>query len=289
MQSEKNMLLEKERDFSDVINSTFEFVRHEFLPLLKLLAIYTSAPTAIFAIIQSYYMKDSLNNAIQKIADQGIDYALPLLSWLPWLILASMIQYFFIWGLTLEYMNLYKEKGKDNFTIGEVWSAFLHKLPRIIGLNIVVAVIFLMALLLLIIPAIWFSIVSILMMPILIFENASIKQSISRALHLIKSNWWRTFGIFFVVSIILSIVSNVLSIPTLIYGVIQGIKGIEGDGSGLINNPILISFSFVATVATSWLNVIVIIACAFQFFSLREKKENTTLIQRIEKINQENA
>lgn len=288
MQTEKTIVFEKERDFSDVLNATFEFLRQEFLPLLKVLALYTSVPTIILGIIQSFYMKGNLNNVLSNIVNQGVSNNSEILVWIPWLMLASLISYIFILGITLEYMNQYHQKGRGQFSHTDVWNGFLQNLGKLIGLNIISGLALIFAMLMLIIPGIWLAIVIMLMCPILVFEKASISQSWSRAFFLIRSNWWRTFGIIIVITIIQSILSSILSIPAIIYGVILGIRGLEGSIQEVGNNPVIISFSIVSAIVTAWLNVLTILACAFHFFSLREKKENNDILRRIEKINSEN-
>lgn len=279
---------EKERDFSDVLNATFEFIRQEFLPLLKVLAIYTSVPTIILGIIQSFYVKGNINSILSSIVNKQSVNDSEIITWLPWLMLASAISYIFILGITLEYMNQYHQKGRGQFTPQEIWNGFLQNLGSIIGLNFISGLALILAMVMLIIPGIWLSMVIMLMCPILVFEKASIGQSWSRAFFLIKSNWWKTFGIIIVISIIQSILSSILSIPAMIYGIILGIKGLDGSIQEIGNNPVVISFSIVSSLVTAWLNVLTILACGFHYFSLREKKENNSLLRRIEKINLEN-
>ena len=188
MQTEKNIVFEKERDFSDVINATFEFIKQEFLPLLKVLALYTSVPTIILGIIQSFYMKGNLNNVLSNIVSQGVNNNSDILVWIPWLMLASLISYIFILGITLEYMNQYQQKGRGQFSHTDVWNGFLQNLGKLIGLNIISGLALIFAMLMLILPGIWLAIVIMLMCPIMVFEKASISQSWSRAFFLVKSN-----------------------------------------------------------------------------------------------------
>ncbi len=288
MQNYIKIELDKERNFSDIINTTFELIRSEFLPLIKVLAIYASLPTLLQAIIQSYYMKDSINETLQSIATKGMGGSTEILIWLPWLMVTSIITSIFTWGLGLEYINQYRQKGRDGFTHSDVWRGFLNKLLKISWLNIVLIFALIFAFLLLIIPGIWFSVVSALIMPVLIFENRSILNSISRAVYLIRSNWWKTLGLLVVVAIIQSMISGLFSIPAMVYGIILGLRGMEGEVAEIANNPILITFSIVTSVISTWLNLLIIITCALQFFNLREQKEKNILISRIEKINQAN-
>jgi hypothetical protein len=278
---------DKERGFSESISVTFEFVRQEFIPLLKSLLIFTSIPAVVLGVLQAYYIKGSFNNLLNSIAMGQEDRLGILLEWLPWLLSLSFIALLMVSGITLSYMNLYYKRG---FTPAQpdVWKDFVSKGGRLLALSIIWSLVAMAGTIFFVVPGIWLSVVMVLSFPILFFEDASIKESFKRSFFLIRSHWWQTLGIVLVVSIIQSVLSGILAIPTVVYGVIKGIKDADVNMAVSGDDSFIILFSVLSTIVESWLNALTAVACGFQFFSLREKKENNSILQRIDQVNEGN-
>ncbi len=271
-----HIVLDKERQLGEIISATFGFVSQEFVPLLKSLFLFTSIPVVVLGVIQAFYIKGSFANMLDVAMKDQQKWDV-FMEWFPLLALLLFLSTFLVFGISMEFMNQYNQKGHGNFSQLDVWKGFVAKIGRLLGLNIILFFVILAGLVLLLLPGIWISIVSMLMFPVLFFENGSIRVCFYRSFSLVRSHWWQTFAIFLVMMVLQVVLSGILSIPAVVYGIIQGIK-IAGDP--LIaqdENTSLIIFSVISTIVESWLNVLSFIVLGFQFFNLRQKLNNSKL------------
>lgn len=279
---------DKERDFSDSISIVFDFLRSEFVPLIKSLAVFALIPSVIYGIIKSLYVKGTIFDSIKTIIAGESDHSSTELSvWYPILMVFAIITSILITIVTLEYMHQYYQKGKGNFSNNDIWQGIKTKIGTILGASTLYLILIIIGLILLIVPGIWFTVVALLIAPAIIFENASIWQSIKRARFLISSNWWSTFGIILIASILQSILSGLFSIPAFIYGMIKALHATGDALQELANDNFILIITAISAVAEAWLSIITTLAVGFIFFSLREKKENRTILNEISTITDE--
>ena len=139
-----------------------------------------------------------------------------------------------------------------------------------------------------IIPGIYLFVPLSLAFCILVFNRMNASDAYSYSFNLVKDEWWMTFATIFVIGIIIGIATYVFAIPTAIYQWIKmGIFSGEVDAEGMTDifkDPIYILLNVISTVAQFLLNLISIIAGAFIYFNLNEKKNFTGTYERIENL-----
>ncbi|MDX1628482.1 MAG: hypothetical protein R3345_07270, partial [Fulvivirga sp.] len=107
----------------------------------------------------------------------------------------------------------------------------------------------------------------------------------SRCFYLIKGKWWSTFALIFVCSIIQSVVSSVFFIPWYANLIIEMLHNVDQqvfqEPSTLfqIINGITLMLYFICS---NLMYSIPLIAIAFQYFNLVERKEARGLMSKIE-------
>jgi len=69
-----------------------------------------------------------------------------------------------------------------------------------------------------------------LLVPVVVLENQGVKDAFSRAWRLNERNWWRTFGFTLTVSLIGSVVSNVVSTPISVLTSSSTLDSLTQDG-----------------------------------------------------------
>lgn len=167
-------------------------------------------------------------------------------------------------GITFGFLRLriqhYQTPGHE-LTVADVWGATTgtgaYFGRRIVG-NIITGV----ALLLLLLPGIYVAVTLTLLPAVALLEEGDL----SRCFDLIKGYWWSTFGLAAVAGLLLV---SVLVVPAMVLG---GLMTIYPDNS-LLELP----FSVFAAVATFFLNPILTVLLAFNYFSIVEAKESPGL------------
>jgi len=274
----------QKRDFSDIINVTFGFIKQEFKELFSTIAIYTFIPLLGVAILSVFYTSDTWGTYMQGIFNRSTAVEAPNLSYLLLLIVLSIIGNIMVMGITFEYIHLYNVKGKGNFTRADVANAFTRDFLKILGYNLVVGIVVFFGFLFFFIPGIYLFVPLSFVTLVLIGEKTGFSQSWSRCFEFIKGNWWITFALILITYIIIGVMSMAFSIPMTIYG---GIKGYTAASMGVFDMDfgILTIFSIISTLGTAWLYVIMYVMLGSQYYSLNSDKSKTSsILDRINEI-----
>jgi hypothetical protein len=289
------------RDLSQILNSTFEFIRQNFLSLLKSLVFIVGPFLLLTGILLGFYQKSVFSFfQLTSLSQMGLILFLMVIS----IFLTTQMMLATVYSFILIYLS------RDEFTpitIEEVWDGVKRYFFKILGLTLtliflmVAAVLFFalfiglissstpnpflvfLLFLLFIIPFIFIGVKFSLVYIIALYEKASIWESIRRSFYLIKNKWWLTFGVIFVVGIIQGVMGVIFQIPQ--YIVIYATMFNSFDGSGVSGvTEIIIMITTVISAFQYLLAAITIIALAFLYFSLAEQKEAKGLIEKIESI-----
>lgn len=289
------------RDFGQILNSTFEFIRQNFLPLLKSLIFIVGPFLLITGILLGFYQKSVLTIFnITSFSQTGIIALLLIIL----IFLVTQMMLTTVYSFILIYLS------KTEFTpisIEEIWDSVKQNFYKVLGLNAVIFFLFLIYLtvFLLIIVAVSggtsgsglgiflffisfiflvFIMVKIcLAYMIMLYERTGIWASIQRSFYLTKNKWWFSFGLIFVLSLIQSLMGFIFQIPQYIIMVTTMFNSLDGSGvSGV--TEILIMLTSIIAAFQYLLFSLIIIALAFLYFSLVEQKEGKGLIERIESI-----
>ena len=314
MQTHEPIRLRKVRDFSSSISVTFDFLRENFKPLYKSLLLIAGG-----IMVLCYTVGFSINsllettNTINEIPEEGYDNIgmPPMLdffsdsSWLANSILIYIV--FFISTLvviaiTYRYLLLYPKYGK-NISPAFLWMHIRKDLWQILvatfvfylliglgvlaigvmaaGLGWFVAVLGFCILMYIIIPT---SLIHI----IILAENINPIAAIKRSLYLIKDNWWSTFGVIFITSLIIYVISMVIYLPASIVGAAISFNSLDISGSSTESNNFITAFTIAMTMIYSmsffFSLPVSYLALGFQYFSIVESKEHVGLIERIKTI-----
>ena len=271
--------LRKLRDFGQIINDSFAFLKDNFKPLFKALIVICgvfvvlSAATTAFAFMN---MKSLYRFDANSYASQGntITYVISLALNAFVVILTQS----FIHMVAICYISVYIQKNNATPTLPEVWGYFKYYFFRAIGSSILLSFIFLIALMLCVIPGIYMFPILSLVIPIMIIENASFSYAFNKSFRIIKKNWWMVFGVLFIMSLIVGIASSIASFPVTI---------LNASGKFFSLNsyrlPLIIIFSVLKSVILL-AYVLPTIGMSLCYFNLSEEKDGTGLLDRIDKL-----
>lgn len=308
------VILNKKRDFSDVINATFSFITQEIKVYGKMLLYYAGIPVLAASILGAYFSGTELSTMFLKLEtgsdyQLGLDYQLKVIG----VNLLNAMVYVLLSGLSYAYLVTYKENGAGGFELQDVWSRFKKGIGTMILfaviISIIAGVVIAVASLLVVLGTIFgspaLSVVvgipaALFLLCVFIYflvtlspagmiiydESPDFSNIFTRCFELIKGSWWQTFGIIFILGIIYSMVSSLFSIPVLVSSILEGIAYSSSPEVVASQSK---SFAFVLTALISTLGgnaiyPILAIGCGIQYFNLKEKRENLDLLGRIEEI-----
>jgi hypothetical protein len=283
-----NIELATPRDFGEIINDTFTFIKQNFKPLLKYFFIFcgffvlvTASITIVLqikavSIAGSYYDPNNFNegNAFTRVFSLLWGYLV--------LGLFLVFEYVAVNVTVLCFITLYKQKQNTIPTSEEMWGYIKYFYLRILWCTILLYLLIIVGCFLCLIPGIYLSVVFALVPPIMIMENTSFGYAFNKSFRLIKDNWWVTFGVIVVISIILYVLNLAVSIPSMVFGAGNVFLHIT-KRSAALSLPVAILTAMVDSL-TCFFRILMIVAISLCYFNLAETKEGTGLMERIDKF-----
>lgn len=280
------VVLEKERDFTDVINATFSFISQEFKLLMTVVLLYAGIPIVLAAIPAAIYSEDSLSNVIMAFQGQGTpqqpDFGMIFLVNGLMIIAVSIMA-----GIIAAYLALYSEKGQGAFTAGDVWNKFVSKLGTFILFTVVSTLIIIFGVALCLIPGIYLMVPLSMGITAIYVEGTDFGATFDRCFKIVKDNWWITFALILVVGLIVMILGGLFSLPAMMIVLVEGVTAATSDDPAEVNSMAVIVTTVVGTIGQYLLYIISYVSIGVQFFNLKERKDQTSLFKKVSEITNE--
>jgi hypothetical protein len=222
-----------------------------------------------------------------------------------------MISYVAVIATTNNYLILYAEQKTNSIEVNDVWervrgtlgmyviTTLLFGLLSIAGYLVMIVPVFVLGsispvlvffgVLFLFIAVIYLLIGASMVYAVRAFERKGFFQAISRSFYLIRGKWWSTFGLLIILSLLVSIISYVFSVPA---SILQGVSMLHDVKSGELNAltgttaTIIFVLNSFAYISQLLLYLLPNIGLAFQYFNLVEMKEAKGLMSQIDTFGQ---
>jgi hypothetical protein len=286
----------KKRELGDVISDTFAFLRCQFKPFFTTFFKIVGPYLLVMMICLALYMYFAsstfgsiLNGAGGNFENDPTDFpSMIAVSIVAILYFVSIIVvYAMSQSTVLHYIKSYAN-GKGQINYDEIKSDVYKRFGSFIGLGFLVGLSVAVGVMICCIPGVYLWVPLSLSFSILVFDLKGASDSYSHSFVLVKDEWWITFATLLVVIIIVSVASYAFAVPTAIYqyakmGILSGEMDAENMG-GLLQDPIYLLLNMFSTLAQFLLNLISVIAGAFIYFNLNEKKNFTGTYERIESL-----
>ncbi len=276
--SKPSIILQKERDFGNVINASFSFLVQEFKTLFKVLLFYVAPFILVSAISSAMYQVSLFENT-----RSSLNFLAKMFSpqYFVTLILSLISNVMFISAM-YSYFRLYRDKGKGNFSVEDVWDVMKTKIFTSLGVSIIVGLIVVVGIILLIVPGIYLGIVLSLIFPVLFFEEKDFSESFKRCFFLIKDAWWRTFGLLIIAYLMVAVAGFIFMLPQSILSITHTLHSLGGKSGDTHLTFIIVST--LGTLCATLLHSVTFSAISFQYFTLVEEKESPSLEDKINNI-----
>lgn len=281
MQNITPIKLIKVRDFGEVFNASFEFIRQNLKPLF-LSILYITGPLFLLNGIISTYQQATLTDIFGS-GEYGAMTGSFFLSMVT--VVLGVLASSFLTVTVYGYLILYERKNGEPISVGEVWEVvkenFLMVIVATIGYGLIAGVGFMF----LVFPGIYLAVALSLIFMVQLRERIGFFKAISRCFFLIKENWWITFGLLFVTFIIRVVLVLVLALPVGLLVGIVGYTAIEDFSSFFeagIGGVLVAILGGVITILEAFVAIIIFIPLGFQYYSLLEQKDAVGLVQEME-------
>jgi hypothetical protein len=280
--------LYKVREFGDVFNVTFAFIKQEFKPLgraiLVLILPFILIQGICSAVIQSSMM-ESLKNI--NIVTNGIgNLYITMLSRMWPIFIISVLVYTVMISTIASYFKLYNE-SENEITISELFNEIKSNFFQVLGALILLSIVTMLGLVLCILPGIYLSVSLSVFLMAVVMEQKGIGNAFSRSFQLVNPKWWWTFLIIFVSVIIIVIVTLIFQIPASIIGFTTSFHKIKNQTNPMeaFGTGYIIYTSIVSSIQQI-IYIVPLILIAFQYFNLVEIQDKSSLNQKINAIGQ---
>ncbi|WP_273277632.1 hypothetical protein [Maribacter polysiphoniae] len=281
----------KQRELGEILSDTFAFLRSQFKPFIATYFKIVAPYLLIMLIAVGFYLY-SFSSVLNIGSSSGslVSGVTMLISGLVFLV-AMILVYAVSQSTVLHYIKSYTElQGQTDFD--KIRREVYDSLWSFIGLGIIVVLSIVVGFICCFLPGIYLAVPLSLSFSIMIFMNKSVGESFSYGFTLVKDEWWMTFATLLVVGIIVGVAGYAFSLPAQIYqiasmGIFSGEMDALDVNSGFID-PVYIILYMISTLAQMLLNTISIIAGAFIFFNLNEKKNFTGTFERIQNLGKTN-
>ena len=302
------------RDFSRKLNATFEFVKQNFKPLGKSILFIAGPPVLVASLVGGSFMSEFMSFSMGGNPTEEMENYFTSVSF--WLQALLMLVFFTVSGVmniaTINnYLLLYEKKRTNKIEVAEVWervratfwmyfsTVFLFMLV-LIAAGIVMAIpvgilgaispfLVFFGVLFLYCGMIYLFFGAALVFIIRAYEEKGFFEAVGRSFKLVKDKWWSTFGLIFVLYLIVGVSSYIFLIPWYVITVVSALHTTSVD---TFQEPSLGMQSMTVVLFTLYylaqmvLTALPGVGTAFQYFNLVELKEAKGLMAQIETLGQ---
>ncbi len=290
MQNKPYIEFKKQRELGEILTDSFNFIKFEFKPffgtLLKIVGPYLFA--TMFFLGFYFYSFNGLFDLNYQSEGPDMNPLFMIIAVLG-LMVSAIAMYSLTQATTLYYIKSYSDnKGNTNYDY--IRKEAYNKFWSFVGLSFLVGLVLVAGFMLCFIPGIYLYPPLMLSFSILVFMNKNVTDAFQYGFTLIKDNWWMTFAALFVLGIIIVVIGYIFQIPSVIYiwikmGVFSG--EMDAESMGGVFDPVYILLNLLAYMVQFVLQTVSLVAAAFIFFNLNEKKNFTGTMERIQNIGKE--
>lgn len=285
----------QERDFGQKISATFEFIGAHWRPLGKVL-LYLVVPLALLRGVIEGIFQSRMFSAMSG----GFGVTSPgVLSAQQAQMLASLQSPFYYLTLLLStafsavlFLSIYgylvlclrpAGAASDPITPGAVWAVVRQRLVgtffSLWGVGILIGLGFLV----LFVPGVYLLITLSLFFVVSAVEGTGFGPTINRCVSLIKGKWWSTFGLMGIMLLLIYLLFIGIGIVAKLLG-----TSVRGVFAFAVDAPLL--FTIVVTLFSTLLTLLfyppILLALAFQYFNLVERREGVGLSHLVGQLGQ---
>jgi len=212
---EKGIEFKKTRDFGEVFSTTFSFLKQEFRPLSLAILNYAFPFILISAIALILFVNRFKPFFTNPEAIPSSGFLKEILFFYILMILIFIISNVLLYSTVNNYIALYIEKGRGNFTSSDVshriGSNFWQILFTVILTNVMIAIGWMFCIL----PGIYLAVSMSFVYISITYEKKGFGDAISRSFEVSHVQWWSTLLLLFMIYLIIFLIAFIPYITIL--------------------------------------------------------------------------
>ena len=272
--NENTIEIFKKREFGEFISTPITFFVQEFKLLAKSLLFFVGPFIVLELVLINYFHLGYSQDFMDMFTEEGLAGNQRGNSIIR---LVELFQSVMLYSTMGVYVKLYVERGKGKFDTPDIWKGIRKFYWPVLGGQVLAGLMIVIGFLLIIIPGIYLAVVMSVLFVIIIFEEEGVGKAISRTFEIFKGNWWTAFGTFIVMGLMFFII---IALFGAIIGLIFSMFG-YGQIISAFSDAII---GFVTILITAILALLPV----FLYTSFVTDKENPGLMDRINKISDDN-
>lgn len=276
----------QQRDFGEVLNATFAFLRLNVGKLGLALLIYL-CPFLIIQGIVKVYFDTSITELSGYMFKHSSDLFFERYITAASALLITTFLSTLVANLTVySYIKIYTDDEKKILTLDALWRTMRKNLFRVLLASFVVTFLFFAGMLMCALPGIYLYVSLCFVITIMIIEGKNFGPAFKRSFSLSHYQWWGMLALLIVLYFILYIVSLVFSIPVTLIKTTYTLSSLDPNYEDSFMKYVIIAITMLSTLAWGFLSCVMYIAIAFKYFSIIEKKESPQLLKDISILEQ---
>lgn len=287
METNEFIIFKKERDVGTIITDTFKFLRSQwkeyFLSVLKIVG-----PILLITLVVLIGYLFSISDIFTNIENNNDPTAFlsSLLPWIGIMFLVYIVLYTLLSMTSLYFIKSYIET-KGNPVYQDIKTQVWQNFWKFLGLGFLVGISVFGGAIFCYLPGIYLWVVLSLAFAIMVFENKSAGDSYSHSFTLIKGEWWNTFGVKFLVGLLVGILAQAFAIPAFIYQMIFMSTHTGSDPTeifSMFKDPIYLALNVLSYAFQFVLSSVSLIAGVFIYYNLNEQKNFSGTLEMIDSL-----
>ena len=274
---EDNLNFNEHREFGELISTPFSFFFKNFKAIIFPMLKYAGPIIVIGMIFLSFAITNLVEN-MEDVAFEGIS-----LYYFNYTLISGLLLgfgYVMAVAIIYSYAVLYEENDGNNFSENDVKELAFSVYLNLLFAQIIKVILIVLGLFAIIIGAIYVSIAVSYVDFIIVKERTNSFDAIKKSFGVVRGNWWKTFGLLFIIQIILSFALQILYVPVVMLTASMGFVGVGGDSLSWVLLIVMTVASILSVLAYSIPNIAVV----YLYFSINTSQKNPDLINRINNI-----
>ena len=279
---EDNLNFNEHREFGELISTPFSFFFKNFKAIIFPMLKYAGPIIVIGMIFLSFAITNLVEN-MEDVAFEGIS-----LYYFNYTLISGLLLgfgYVMAVAIIYSYAVLYEEKGGDNFSENDIKELAFSVYLNLLFAQIIKIILIVLGVFAFVIGAIYISIAVSYVDFIIVKERTNSFDAIKKSFGVVRGNWWKTFGLLFIIQLILSFAIQILYTPVIMLTSSLGFVGADGDSMSVILLIVMTLASVLSILAYSIPNI----AIVYLYFNINTSQYNPDLINRINNISGNNG
>ena len=282
--------LRQSRDFGEIFNATFAFVKQNLGVLVKGILFFVAPVAAVSAIFFGRYMAGLFSSLGTLETDP-----MALVRMVPMFLLGgvfSVVAYVLMQVVVLGVMKLHEVRGPGQFTAPEAFRAGARHFLPILGFSGLLFIGFAATAPVNLIPCLG-TIVWIVFLfyagtrlsltsAAYVLDDRAFFDGIRASWDVVRPAFWQTFGVLFVTALVAGILGGIFQLPMTIFTQVQMLtSGDPMQAFSAYASPWAVAYLVLATVAQQLLYMLPIVALGLQYGNLSETLTQAGLMDRL--------